>query len=127
MDGETSGEILENIESQDAKLATSIREQMFTFEDFERIDAAQLQELCSAVDRRVLAISLKGAQSELREHFYKTMSSRAVEMMKEEVDALGPVRGKDVAKAHGEIVAMARRLEEEGKMTLRNDEGDSFV
>ncbi len=127
VDTETSREILENIESQDAKLATSIREQMFTFEDFNRVDTAQLRELASAVDRKVLAVALKGAPPELRDRFFKTMSSRAVEMLKEDMDSLGPVRGKDVLKAHGEMVALARQLEEEGKMTLRSDEGDSFV
>ena len=127
VDTETSREILENIENQDAKLATSIREQMFTFDDFSRIDAAQLRELASAVDRKVLAVALKGAQPDLRDRFFKTMSSRAVEMLKEDMESLGPVRGKDVLKAHSEMVATARQLEEEGKMTLRSDEGDSFV
>ena len=127
VDAETSREILENIESQDAKLATSIREQMFTFEDFNRVDASQLRELASAVDRKVLAVALKGAQPDLRDKFFKTMSSRAVEMLKEDMDSLGPIRGKEVLKAHGEMVALARQLEEEGKMTLRSDEGDSFV
>lgn len=127
VDGETSREILENIESRDAKLATSIREQMFTFEDFGRIDSTQLRELAATIDRKVLAVALKGAQLDLRDRFYGMMSSRAVEMLKEDMDALGPVRGKDVVKAHTEIVALARKLEEEGKMSLRSDEGDSFV
>ena len=100
---------------------------MFTFEDFGRVDDAALREIASASDKRVLGIALKGAQPELRDRFFKTMSSRAVDMMKEDMDALGPVRGKDVAKAHGEMVATARRLEEEGKLILRSDEGDSFV
>ncbi len=127
VDPETSREILENIEGQDAKLAGSIRELMFTFEDFGRLDDAQLRELSSAVDRKVFAVALKGTNVELRERFFKLMSSRAVEMLKEDIDALGPVRGKDVMKAHGEMVGLARRLEEEGKMTLRSDEGDTFV
>ena len=127
VDPETSREILENIEGRDAKLAASIRERMFTFEDFGRLDEAQLRELSSAADRKVLALALKGAHSELRDRFFKLMSSRAVEMLKEDMDALGPVRSKDVAKAHGDMVSLARRLEEEGKMTLRSDEEDSFV
>lgn len=127
VDSDTSREILETIERDDAKLAGSIRELMFTFDDFVRIDDSQLRELSSAVDRKVLAIALKGAQPELRDRFFKLMSSRAVEMLKEDMDALGPVRGKEVTKAHGEMVTLARRLEEEGKMTLRSDEGDSFV
>jgi flagellar motor switch protein FliG len=127
VDSETSREILESIEQKDAKLAGSIRELMFTFEDFGRLDDAQLRELSGAVDRKVLSIALKGAQPDLRDRFFKLMSSRAVEMLKEDMDALGPVRGKDVTKAHGEMVSLARRLEEEGKMSLRSEEGDSFV
>ena len=127
VDSETSREILETIEYQDEKLATSIREQMFTFEDFGRVDDAALREIASTVDKKVLAIALKGAQPDLRDRFFKTMSSRAIDMMKEDMEALGPVRGKDVLKAHGEMVATARRLEEEGKLILRSEEGDSFV
>ena len=127
VDTETSREILETIEYQDEKLAASIREQMFTFEDFARVDDAALREIASVVDKKVFAIALKGAQPDLRDRFFKTMSTRALDMMKEDMDALGPVRGKDVLKAHGEMVAIARRLEEEGKLILRSDEGDSFV
>ena len=127
VDPETSREILDNIEGQDAKLATSIRELMFTFDDFIRVDDSQLRELSGAVDRKLLALALKGASPELRERFFKTMSGRAVEMLKEDLDALGPVRTKDVLKAHGEMVSLARQLEEEGRMSLRNDEGEAFV
>ncbi|MGI4854657.1 MAG: flagellar motor switch protein FliG, partial [Janthinobacterium lividum] len=127
VDTETSREILDTIEGRDIKLAGSIRELMFTFEDFMRLDDVQLRELSSAVDRKLLALALKGTNPELRDRFFKTMSQRAVEMLKEDIDALGPVRGKDVMKAHGEMVGIARQLEEEGKMNLRNDEGDTFV
>lgn len=127
VDPETSREILDSIEAQDAKLAGSIRELMFTFEDFSRLDDSQLRELSSAVERNLLAMALKGTGPELRERFFKTMSVRAVEMLKEEMDSLGPVRSKDVLKAHGEMVSVARMLEEEGKMSLRNDEENAFV
>lgn len=127
VDTETSREILENIEGLDAKLAGSIRELMFTFEDFIRLEDSQLREVSGAVERTVLATALKAASQELRERFFKTMSSRAVEMLKEEMDAMGPVRTKDALRAHGEMVGAARQLEEQGRMTLRIDEGESFV
>jgi flagellar motor switch protein FliG len=127
VDSDVSREVLENIESQDPKLAANIRGLMFTFEDFARLEDPQLRDICSAVDRKVLSIALKGAQPELRERFFKVMSVRAVDMLKEDMEALGPVRGKDVTKAHGEMVSLARRLEDEGKITLRNDEGDAFI
>ncbi|HZQ43542.1 MAG TPA: flagellar motor switch protein FliG [Acidobacteriaceae bacterium] len=127
VDTETSREILENIEGQDPKLAANIRELMFTFEDFMRLDDAQLRELSSSVERSLLAMALKGASPDLRERFFKTMSVRAVELLKEEMEQLGPVRSKDALRAHGEMVSVARQLEEQGKMNLRMDEGDAFV
>lgn len=127
VDTETSREILESIEGQDPKLAANIRELMFTFEDFMRLDDAQLRELSSAVERNLLAMALKGASPDLRERFFKTMSARAVELLKEEMEQLGPVRSKDALRAHGEMVSVARQLEEQGKMSLRMDEGDAFV
>jgi flagellar motor switch protein FliG len=127
VDTETSREILESIESQDSKLAANIRELMFTFEDFMCLDDVQLRELSSAVERSLLAMALKGASPDLRERFFKTMSVRAVELLKEEMEQLGPVRSKDALRAHGEMVSMARQLEEQGKMSLRMDEGDAFV
>ncbi len=126
VDAETSREILESIEGQDAALAGSIRELMFTFEDFLRVDDVQLRELSGAVDKKVLAVALKGASGEVREHFFKTMSGRAVEMMKEDIESLGPMKSKDVSKAQSEMIGLARRLEEEGKMTLRSD-GAEYV
>ena len=126
VDPETSREILDNIEEQDVKLAKSIRELMFTFEDFARLEDSQLRELSGAVERSLLAMALKGAAPELRDRFYKTMSARAVEMLKEEMDSLGPVRNRDVLKAHGEMVSAARALEEEGRMSLRSEE-EAFV
>ena len=127
VDTETSREILEIIEGQDAKLAGSIRELMFTFEDFLRVDDMQLRELSGAVDKKIMAVALKGASPEVREHFFHTMSGRAVEMMKEDIDSLGPMKSKDVGKAQSDMISTARRLEEEGKLTLRSDGGDAYV
>ena len=127
IDTETSREILESIEAQDAKLASSIRELMFTFEDFLRVDDVQLRELSGAIDKKVLAVALKGASPDVRDHFFRTMSARAVEMMKEDIDSLGPMKSKDVGKAQADMISLARQLEEEGKMTLRSDGGDAYV
>ncbi len=127
VDANTSREILELIEKQDAKLAISIRDLMFTFEDFLNVPEVQIREITSAVDKKVLTLALKGASEEIKTLFYKTMSSRAIEMMKEDAESLGPVRGKDVAKAQVEVVALARKLESEGKIVLKSDGGDDYV
>jgi flagellar motor switch protein FliG len=120
-------EILENIEKDEPQLVTNIRDLMFTFDDFLEVPDQELRELMNAIDKKVLMIALKGASEDLRSHFYRTMSTRAVEMMKEDGEAMGPVRSKDVAKAQSEIIAIARKLESEGKLVLKSEGEDEYV
>ena len=120
-------EILQSIEADDPKLAISIRDLMFTFENFLEVPEPDLRELMNMVDKKTLMVALKGASDDLRSHIYRTMSSRAVEMMKEDSEMMGPVRGKDVAKAQSEIVAIARKLESEGKIVLKSEGEDEYV
>jgi flagellar motor switch protein FliG len=127
IDATTSGEILETIEQEEAQLASNIRDLMFTFDDFLAVTEVQLRGLTGAVDKKTLTIALKGAKEELRNHFFQTMSSRTVEMMKEEAESLGPIRSSEVAKSQMEVVAIARRLEAEGKMILKSDGADDYV
>lgn len=127
LETDTAHAILQTIEQEEPKLSLEIRSLMFTFEDFLQVPEQSLRELMGQVDKRVLAIALKGASEELRNSVFRTMSSRAVDMMKEEIEVLGPVRGKDVAKAQQEIVGMARRLEAEGKLVLKNDGNDEYI
>ena len=127
IDATTSGEILETIEKEEANLAISIRDLMFTFDDFLGVSEVQLRTVTGTVDKKVLTLALKGASESLRNHFYQTMSSRAIEMMKEEAESLGPVRSKDVAKAQLDVVAAARKLEVEGKIVLKSEGGDDYV
>ena len=123
----TSRAILEAIEKENAELAGSIRNLMFTFEDLIGVPETALRDLLGAVDKKTLALALKGASDPVKEHIFKAMSSRAVEMLKEDMDVLGRVRGKDVAKAQQEVIAAARQLEAEGKITLRAEADDEFV
>jgi flagellar motor switch protein FliG len=127
LDAVTAREILDSIEQQEPSLAISIRDLMFTFDDFIEVPEPQLRELMNSVDKKSVMIALKGASEDLRNHFYRTMSSRAVEMMKEDSEMMGPVRGKEVAKAQGEIVSIARKLEAEGKIVLRSEGEDEYV
>ena len=127
IDATTSGEILETIEADQPTLAISIRDLMFTFEDFLDVSEVQLRALTGAVEKKTLTLALKSASEPLKDHFFSTMSSRAIEMLKEEADQLGPVRSKDVAKAQMEVVSMARKLEAEGKMILKSEGADEYV
>jgi flagellar motor switch protein FliG len=127
IDTTVAQEILVDIENEEPTLAISIRDLMFTFEDFLQVGEAQIRELTGAVDKRVLATALKGNNEELKNHFFRTMSSRAVEMLKEDIESLGPVRNKDVLKAQSDIVAIARQLESEGKIVLKGEANDEYV
>ena len=119
--------ILEAIEKDNAELANDIRNLMFTFEDLVNIPETALRDWLAAVDKKTLGLALKGASETVRDHIFKAMSSRAVEMMKEDIEALGRVRAKEVTKAQQEAVAIARTLEAEGKITLRAEKDDDFV
>jgi len=119
--------ILETIEAEDAKLALNIRNLMFTFDDLLSVPEAGIRELTSRLDKKVLALALKGAPEEVRNHLLKTMSSRAVEMLKEDMEVLGPVRARDISKAQQEAIALARKLEEEGKLVLKPESADEYV
>jgi len=119
--------ILEGIEKEDPRLALSIRNLMFTFEDLVTVPEAGIRELLGQMDKKTLAMALRGASEELRTYIFKSMSSRAVEMLKEDMEVLGPVKGKDVQKAQLEAVAVARKLEAEGKITLTQDTEDEFI
>lgn len=127
LDPATAREILETIEAAEPTLAIKIRDLMFTFENFLEVPELDLRELVNSIDKKTLMIALKGASDDLRTHIYRTMSSRAVEMMKEDSEMMGPVRSKDVAKAQSEMIAFARKLEAEGKIVLRSQGEDEYV
>jgi flagellar motor switch protein FliG len=123
----TSQAILAAIEKENAELANNIRNLMFTFEDLVGVPETALRDLLGSVDKKTLALALKGASEAVKEHIFKAMSSRAVEMLKEDMEVLGRVRAKDVAKAQQEAIASARQLEAEGKIVLRAESDDEFV
>jgi flagellar motor switch protein FliG len=119
--------ILEMIERDDPAVAVNIRNLMFTFDDLLSVPESAIRDLLAQLDKKTLATALKGAPEELRNHIFKCMSSRAVEMLKEDIEVLGPVRSRDVAKAQQEAVAIARRLEGEGKLTLKSESEDEYL
>jgi len=127
IDTTVAQEILVEIENAEPTLAISIRDLMFTFDDLLQVAEAQIRELTGAIDKKVLATALKGTNEQLKNHFFRTMSSRAIEMLKEDIEALGPVRSKDVVKAQSDIVAIARQLEAEGKIVLKGEANDEYV
>jgi len=127
LNAEESKKILETIEDGQPELALAIRNMMFTFEDLVTVPPTTIREIVSGVDKRQLALALRGAKEELRAQIFKSMSSRAVEMLKEDMEVLGPVRSREVAQAQQEILNLARRLEAEGKVVLKLETGDEML
>jgi len=119
--------ILESLEQEDANLAINIRNLMFTFEDLLGVPDIAIREWLASIDKKVLAMCLKGASNDLKDHIFRSMSSRASDMLKEDIEALGPVRSKDVTQAQQEAVTLLRRLEAEGKIVLRSEGDDEYV
>lgn len=127
LDSGTSREILDVIEGQNPNLVETIRHLMFVFEDLLSIDVNQLKEVMDRIDRKVLTLALKGTSEQLREHFLQTMSARAKDMMKEEMESMGPVRIKEVEAAQQQIISLVRQLENDGVISMKGAVGDQYV
>lgn len=122
-----SKEILEAIETSNPALGETIRHLMFVFEDLSKVDSTGMRELLARVDRKVLTIALKGTSEKLKNHFLQTMSQRGAEMLLEDMDALGPVKMREVEAAQQQIVAAVRLLESEGVINLKESGGEQYV
>ncbi len=119
LDQNASRGILEEIERQEPKVAIEIRTLMFTFEDLLTVPQQSIRELVSAADKKVLGMALKGGKENVKAHIYQAMSTRASEMLREDMEAMGPVRSRDVSAAQQELLALANRLEAEGRIILK--------
>jgi flagellar motor switch protein FliG len=123
LDGSTEEAIFSHIEEKDPEMAESIREMMFTFEDLKSLDDRSIQMVMKEVTNDMLTMSMKTAPEELKEKMLKNISARAAEMIREELETMGPVKLSDVEKAQQEIVKICRRLEAEGKVMLGSGSG----
>jgi len=119
--------ILGNLERENPELATEIKNLMFVFEDVLLLDDRSMQRVLKEVDTKDLSMALKGASDDLQTKFFKNMSARAAEMIKEEMDYMGPIRLKDVEEVQQRIVDVIRRLEEDGEIIISGRGGDEDV
>jgi flagellar motor switch protein FliG len=127
LDSVISKEILEVIEDRNAPLVETIRHLMFVFEDLLLIDQNGIKELLARVDRKILTVALKGTSDQLRAHFLEGMSQRGAEMLKEDMEAMGPIKVRDVEAAQQQIIALVRQLEGEGVINLKGSVGEQYV
>jgi len=128
-DRATEKAIMEALESEDPDLVEQIRRLMFVFEDILQVDDRGIQKVLKEVDNNELALSLKTASEELRDKIFRNMSERAVQLIKEEMEFMGPVRVSEVEAAQQKIVDIVRRLEDAGEIIImgRGGEKDMVV
>ncbi len=127
LDSAMGKELLESVEAVDPNLSLNIRNLMFVFDDIMLLGDPEIREILQRVDKKVLTLALKGTTEEIRQMFYKNMSSRAVELIKEDMEFLGPVKLKDVEGAQQEIIGIIRQLDEEGLINLKGAGGDQYI
>ncbi|MBI4473842.1 MAG: flagellar motor switch protein FliG [Acidobacteria bacterium] len=127
MDRRRSRAVLEKIDSDKPEVANSIRELMFVFDDIATLDDQAIREILQRVEKKTIAQALKGATDAQQQQFFRNMSQRAVDMMREEIEIMGPMKIKDVHAAQQRIVEIVRKLEEEGIINLGGGGGDEYV
>ena len=119
--------IMKDILKADKALMQGIQDNMFVFETLLLSDDKSLQTLLRAVDDELIILALKGADDELRTKLFGCMSQRAAANIQDEMEALGPVRLTEVQEAQKQIIAIARRMSDEGSIVLAGRGGDDFV
>jgi flagellar motor switch protein FliG len=121
-------EIMSSLDEKDPNVASQIRALMFTFEDVLKLEDRSLQELLKEVSSEDLSKALKAVDEGQRQKFYKNMSRRGAEMLKEDIEMMPPIRLSEVETTQRSIVETAKRLEGEGRITaLRSTQGDEYV
>ncbi len=128
MDKQSEQNIMARVEEKDPQLAEEIRKLMFVFEDIVYIDDRGMQTLLKEVPNDKLVMALKTAPDEIKDKIFKNISKRAADLLREDLESMGPVKLSDVEKAQQEIINVAKRLESEGKiMIARGGDGDALV
>jgi flagellar motor switch protein FliG len=120
-------DILGQIAGEDPSLEQTIRHLMFVFDDLMNVSKEALRTLLGRVDRKVLTMALKGCTPQIKQHFTSLMSARAAEMLNEDMQALGPVRIREVEEAQQKVIAIARELQAQGIISLQAAAAERFV
>jgi flagellar motor switch protein FliG len=127
VDRATEKTILDSLEEEEPELAEEIRKRMFVFEDIILLDDRSIQKVLREVDSKDLAMALKTASEEVSARIFKNMSKRAAEMLKEDIEYMGPVRLRDIEETQQKIVAIIRRLEDMGEIIIARGGEDEVI
>ena len=127
LDSNTSKDILDDMERVNSGLVETIRHLMFVFEDLLSLDVNAVKEVLAKVDRKILTVALKGSSDQMRNHMLQAMSTRGADMLREDMDSLGPIKIKEVEASQQQIIAVVRQLEAEGTISLKGTAGEQYV
>lgn len=127
VDRSTERTIIEELESTDPDLADEIRKQMFVFEDIVKLHDTAIQRVLREIDTKDLARAMRGANEEVNERIYKNMSKRAADMLRDEIQYMGPIRLKEVEETQQKIVQVIRRLDETGEIIIARGGEDAIL
>lgn len=127
LDRSTEKNIMERLTYESPELAEEIRRRMFVFEDILKLDDRSVQLVLREVNSQDLAVALKGASEELKNKIFNNMSKRAQQLLKDEIEFMGPVRVKDVEEAQQKIINVIRRLEEAGEIVIARGGGEELI
>lgn len=127
LDSTATKDILDTMEEANAALANNIRHLMFVFEDLLLLDVNAIKEVLAKIDRKILTVALKGTSEKMKTHILQAMSQRGADMMREDMDAMGPIKIKEVEAAQQQIIAVVRQLETEGVVSLKGATGEQYV
>jgi flagellar motor switch protein FliG len=124
LDRKSESRFISSLEDRNRESAEKIKALMFTFEDLEKLDGTAVQTLLRTVNKDKLGVALKGASEVLRDLFFTNMSERAGKILKEDMEAMGPVRLSDVDEAQAEIVVTAKDLADRGEILISDGAGE---
>ena len=127
VDRGTEKHIMETLEIEEPELADEIRRKMFVFEDILALDDKTIQRILRDVDSNDLGIALKGSNEDVQNVIFNNVSKRLAQMIKEDMEYMGPIRMKDVEEAQQKIVSVIRKLEDSGEIVIARGGGDELV
>ncbi len=127
LDSTSEKHILETLEEENPELADKIKDNLFVFDDIVNLDDIAIQLILREIEQQDLVKALKGASQEIRDKFFRNMSKRTAQLIKEDIEFLGPIRLREVEEARQKILNVIRKLESEGKIIILKNEKDEII
>jgi flagellar motor switch protein FliG len=127
LDSSATKDILDDMDAANPAMADNIRHLMFVFEDLMLLDVNAIKEVLAKIDRKILTVALKGTSEKMKTHILQAMSQRGADMMREDMDSMGPIKIKEVETAQQQIISVVRQLETEGVVSLKGATGEQYV